>query len=100
MLFADGTEVEADLVVYATGFRQESLVEASSRLLNYNLLDKIGSLGGWDNEHEMAGLWRPTGHRGLWFAGGDFFACRFYSRLLAMQIKAQEEYLFQNVRNA
>jgi hypothetical protein len=133
LLFADGTTVQADVIVYATGyffsscssaysrlnslfhrFRRESLVEVASRLLNYSLVDKVQSVGGWDAEHEVAGVWRPTGREyrlsfpltqlhkfdtcvdpGLWFAGGDFFACRFYSRLLAMQIKADDEGLFK-----
>ena len=37
----------------------------------------------------------PSIDRGLWFAGGDFFTCRFYSRLLAMQIKAEDDGVFE-----
>ncbi|KAF8581239.1 putative dimethylaniline monooxygenase (N-oxide-forming), partial [Ramaria rubella] len=90
LLFADGSEVQADLIVYATGFRKESLIEKSSKLLGYDLRDKVDEVGGWDTEFEMSGIWRPTGHKGLWFAGGDLFTCRFYSSLLAMLIKAEE----------
>ncbi|KAF8574647.1 hypothetical protein K439DRAFT_1665370 [Ramaria rubella] len=95
LLFADGSEVQADLIVYATGFRKESLIEKSSKLLGYDLRDKVDEVGGWDTEFEMSGIWRPTGHKGLWFAGGDLFTCRFYSSLLAMLIKAEEDNLFK-----
>jgi len=50
----------------------------------------VNDLGAWDEDWEFAGIWRPSGHQGLWFAEGDLFAARFYSQLLALQIKARE----------
>jgi putative flavoprotein involved in K+ transport len=36
-------------------------------------------------------MWKRTGQPGLWFAAGSLAQCRMYSKLLAMQIKAEEE---------
>lgn len=42
-------------------FHLESLADVASRQLNYSLANKVKPLGGWDAEHEIAGVWRPTG---------------------------------------
>lgn len=34
---------------------------------------------------------RRTGHPGFWFFGGNLALCRYFSRMLALQIKAMEE---------
>lgn len=34
---------------------------------------------------------RRTGHPGFWFFGGNLALCRYFSRMLALQIKALEE---------
>ena len=36
-------------------------------------------------------MWRRTGHEGLWFMGGNFCLSRYYSRMLALQLKALAE---------
>jgi putative flavoprotein involved in K+ transport len=36
-------------------------------------------------------MWKPTAQEGLWLQGGNLLQARFYSRLLAMQIKARME---------
>lgn len=36
-------------------------------------------------------MWRRSGHEGLWFMGGNLGLSRYYSRMLALQIKALEE---------
>ena len=42
-----------------------------------------------DSEGEINAMWRPSGHPGLWFLGGNLALCRIMSRYLAMQIKAR-----------
>ncbi|PUU80251.1 hypothetical protein B9Z19DRAFT_1079810 [Tuber borchii] len=46
---------------------------------------------GFDEEGELRGMWRRSGQDGFWFMGGNFALARYYSRLLALQIKALEE---------
>lgn len=35
-------------------------------------------------------MWRPSGHPGFWYMGGNLAICRIYSKFLALQIKAIE----------
>lgn len=39
----------------------------------------------------MRTMWRKTGHPGFWFLGGNLALCRYWSRMIALQIKALEE---------
>ena len=36
-------------------------------------------------------MWRRTGFEGLWFMGGNLALCRYFSRMLALQLKALDE---------
>jgi hypothetical protein len=80
----------ADLVIFATGYSRTTIKQVAERLFGSQVADAVHDLGGWDSECELAGIWRPTGHDGLWFAEGDLFAARFYSQFLALQIMARE----------
>ncbi|KZV96964.1 FAD/NAD(P)-binding domain-containing protein [Exidia glandulosa HHB12029] len=91
VLLSDGTEVRADLVVFATGYDKNDLRDYTSNLLGPDVAKHVTATGLWDKEREISGVWRPSGHEGLWFAGGDLFAARFYSQVLALQIKARED---------
>jgi len=51
----------------------------------------ISSRWGFDEEGELRTMWRRTGHPGFWFFGGNLALCRYFSRMLALQIKAMEE---------
>ena len=84
----DGTIVPADLLVLATGY--EGQAAAARRLFGDAVADRAGQVWGWDHEGELAGMWRPTGQPGLWFHAGGLAQCRIYSKVLALQIKAQE----------
>lgn len=86
----DGTELDADLVVFATGFR--SIEDSARPLLGDEVIDELGAFSRVGDDLEYRGLWRRSGKDGLWFmiALGIFFG-RFYSKLLALQIKAIEE---------
>ncbi|KAH7886564.1 putative dimethylaniline monooxygenase (N-oxide-forming) [Phlebopus sp. FC_14] len=91
VIFSDGSEVDADLVVFATGYSSTTIREIAKDVFGEQVAAGVDDVGGWDDEWEYAGLWRPSGHPGLWFAGGDLFTARFYSRFLAFQILAQEK---------
>lgn len=86
---ADGTELEADEIVFATGY--ENMRTTAKAILGDQLPDKVGDIWGWDSEGEMRTIWRSSGHPGLWFHGGNLAMCRYYSRLVALQIKASLE---------
>ncbi|EJD54580.1 putative dimethylaniline monooxygenase (N-oxide-forming) [Auricularia subglabra TFB-10046 SS5] len=90
LVLSDGSELDADLVVFATGYAKNDLREYVRSFLGPEVARHVRATGQWDAERETSGIWRPCGHPGLWFAGGDLFAARFYSQLLALQIQAHE----------
>ncbi|KAK5072723.1 hypothetical protein LTR64_004804 [Lithohypha guttulata] len=91
--FADGSELEADEIIFATGY--QNMRSEARTIFGDELADQVGDIWGFDDEGEMRTIWRPSGHPGFWFMGGNFALCRYYSRLLALQIKAMEEGLVQ-----
>ena len=86
--FADDTELEADEIIFATGF--QNMRGTARRIFGDELADGVTDVWGFDEEGETRTMWRRTGHPGFWFFGGNLALCRFYSRLLALQIKALE----------
>ncbi|KAL8294709.1 hypothetical protein RB597_007696 [Gaeumannomyces tritici] len=86
---ADGTVLEADEVVFATGY--QNMRSEARAVLGDAVADRVGDVWGFDGEGEFRAIWRRSGHPGFWFMGGNLAMCRYYSRVLALQIKALEE---------
>ncbi|MGH6664710.1 MAG: flavin-containing monooxygenase [Pseudolabrys sp.] len=88
-LMRDGSIVPADLLVLATGYKnQQDTVRA---YLGDAIADRIGPVWGFDEGGELRNMWRRTSQPGLWFTAGSLAQCRIFSRYLAIQIKALEE---------
>lgn len=66
--FADGRAVDADVVVYATGFGDFKL--ALKKLFGDDVAAQTGPVWGINNEGEINGVWRGSGHRGLYVMMG------------------------------
>lgn len=87
--FADGTEIEADEIVLATGYQD---MRSQTRItFGDEVADRVGDVWGFNEEGEMRTVWQRSGHPGFWFHGGNLALCRYYSIFLAVQIKALEE---------
>lgn len=84
----DGTVRAADLIVLATGYLGQK--DAVRPVLGDEVTERIGPVWGFDQEGELAGMWRPTGQPGVWFLAGGLAQCRIFSKVLALQIKARE----------
>lgn len=86
--FADGSELEADEIVFATGYQN---MRTQARIIfGDEVADRIGNVWGFDANGEMRTIWRRSGLPGFWFMGGNLALARYYSRILALQIKALE----------
>ncbi|KAF9739537.1 hypothetical protein PMIN06_007005 [Paraphaeosphaeria minitans] len=92
--FADGSKLEADEIVFATGY-QNMRTEARS-IFGEAVADRVGDVWGLNAEGEFRTMWQQSGHPGFWFMGGNLAITRYYSRLLALQIKAIEEGILKN----
>ena len=87
--FADGTELEADEIIFATGY--QNMRSEARTIFGDELADRVGDIWGFNEEGEFRTIWQKSGHPAFWFMGGNLGFCRYYSRILALQIKAREE---------
>lgn len=86
--FADGSELAGDEIIFATGY--ENMRTQARITFGDEVADRIKDVWGFDQEGEMRTIWRRSGHPGFWFMGGNLALCRYYSRILALQIQALE----------
>jgi cation diffusion facilitator CzcD-associated flavoprotein CzcO len=94
----EGKIVAADLIVLATGYqRQEELVR---KLFGDAMVERVGTIWGFGDNHELRNMYVRTGQPGLWFIAGGLAQCRIGSKQLALQIKAIEQGLTPRVADA
>ncbi|KAJ6486047.1 hypothetical protein C8R47DRAFT_1128827 [Mycena vitilis] len=86
--FSDGSKLDADIIVYATGFEKDSR-KAVSAIIGAEQAASLEPVWGLDAEGEVRGCWRPTGNDHIWFHGGDLQLMRYYGKFLALQIAAE-----------
>jgi putative flavoprotein involved in K+ transport len=98
VVLEDGTELEADLVVYATGYG--SMNGWVADLISQQAADRMGKVWGLGSdttkdpgpwEGEQRNMWKPTQVPALWMHGGNLHQSRHYSTYLALQLKARAE---------
>lgn len=88
LLFADGQKLQADEIVFATGYL--NMRGEARAIFGDALADRVNDVWGFDGKGEHRTIWGRSGHPGFWFMGGNIALCRYYSRILALQIKASE----------
>jgi putative flavoprotein involved in K+ transport len=97
VVLKDGTELPADLVVYATGYG--SMNGWAADLISREVADKVGKCWGLGSnttkdpgpwEGEQRNMWKPTQQEALWFHGGNLHQSRHYSQYLSLQLKARQ----------
>ncbi|WP_026918181.1 NAD(P)-binding domain-containing protein [Gordonia shandongensis] len=98
VVLSDGTELPADVIVYATGYG--SMNGWAADLMGQDVADRVGKVWGLGSqtakdpgpwEGEQRNMWKPTQQPGLWFHGGNLHQSRHYSLYLALQLKARFE---------
>lgn len=89
VVFPNGEEVQADAVIFATGYSNGKV--RTRKVFGDSVADKIAPIWGFDEQGEIRGCWKRGGQEGFWVAAGSFWLSRYYSRLLALQIKMVEE---------
>ncbi len=98
VLLSDGSELPADLIVYATGYG--SMNGWAADLISREVADKVGKCWGLGSnttkdpgpwEGELRNMWKPTQQEALWFHGGNLHQSRHYSQFLSLQLKARME---------
>jgi putative flavoprotein involved in K+ transport len=93
---SDGSVLEAELVVYATGY--DPMETWIAQLISPEVAERVGHVWGLGSGTrrdpgpwvgELRAMWKPTRQDGLWLQGGNLQQVRFYSRILALQIQAR-----------
>src|SRR5690625_4628935 len=96
--FNDGTEIPADVVIQSTGFH--SMHEVVAQIVSREAADRIGPCWGLGSgtrhdpgpwHGELRNMYKPVAQENLWFHGGNLALSRFFSKFLALQIKARME---------
>ena len=95
--FESGREEQADVIVACTGY--QSMNEAVAGIVDRKTADELGPCWGLGSGvqgdpgpwvGELRNMWKPTSHPALWFHGGNLALSRFYSKFVAMQLKARQ----------
>lgn len=98
VVLADGSELPADAVVYATGYG--SMNGWAAKLISQDVADEVGKCWGLGSDTakdpgpwqgELRNMWKPTRVKNLWFHGGNLHQSRHYSKYLGLQLKARYE---------
>ncbi|MEP0519741.1 MAG: NAD(P)/FAD-dependent oxidoreductase [Hyphomicrobiales bacterium] len=98
LVLDNGTKLDADLIVYATGFG--SMTGWAAELIGEDVAHKVGRCWGLGSdtpkdpgpwEGELRNMWKPTQQEALWFHGGNLHQSRHYSQFLSLQLKARME---------
>jgi putative flavoprotein involved in K+ transport len=91
----NGESLPADVLVYATGYG--NMIDWVAKLIDQDTAERVGPCWGYGSNTkgdpgpwvgELRNMWKPTAQPGLWFMGGNLAQARYFSKMLAMQLKA------------
>ncbi|KAH8817494.1 flavin-containing monooxygenase [Xylogone sp. PMI_703] len=85
--FADGSSLDADVIIFCTGFENNMRYEVT-KIVGEDIGSRLADYWGIDDEGELRGAYKKLNYPGIWYLGGGAPLARFYSRFLALQIKA------------
>ena len=98
VVLTDGSELPADLIIYATGYLPMN--EWVAKIISKEVADRVGPNWGYGSgtkgdpgpwEGELRNMWKPLKQEALWFHGGNLHLSRHYSQYVALQLKARME---------
>ncbi|WP_137113674.1 NAD(P)/FAD-dependent oxidoreductase [Mesorhizobium sp. GR13] len=96
VVMEDGEEIRADAVIACIGYY--SMHETVAGIVSRETADRIGPCWGLGSgtrgdpgpwQGELRNMWKPTAQEALWFHGGNLALSRYYSKFVALQIKAR-----------
>jgi putative flavoprotein involved in K+ transport len=96
VVLSDGSELPADIIVYATGYLPMN--EWLAAIISREVADRVGPNWGYGSgtrgdpgpwQGELRNMWKPLNQEALWFHGGNLHLSRHYSQFVALQIKAR-----------
>ncbi|MFT4960389.1 MAG: putative flavoprotein involved in K+ transport [Paracoccaceae bacterium] len=94
----NGQHIASDVIIACTGY--QSMHETMATIVSREAADATGPCWGLGSgvrgdpgpwQGELRNMWKPTAVNALWYHGGNLALSRFYSRFLALQLKARME---------
>ncbi|EXJ55143.1 hypothetical protein A1O7_08068 [Cladophialophora yegresii CBS 114405] len=89
LAFSDGTEIPASVIVFSTGFVGNMRTDVA-RIFGQEVAARADDFWGLDSEGELKGVFKQNRQPGLWYMGGTVGHARYFSRFVALQIKADK----------
>ncbi|QGI77016.1 hypothetical protein CEK25_003745 [Fusarium fujikuroi] len=89
LIFSDGVEIKADIIVIATGF-VGNLRQHAKMIFGPVVARRAGDCFGLNTEGEVLGAFKPTKQPGMWYMGGALGHARYFSHYIALSIKADD----------
>ena len=98
LILSDGRQVTAEVIIACTGY--QSMNESVAAIVSRQAADAAGPCWGLGSgitgdpgpwQGEPRNMWKPTAVPNLWYHGGNLALSRFYSRFVALQLKARME---------
>lgn len=90
--FKDGSKEKYDVVVFATGYT--GFPDTIRATVGEQYAETFNPVWGLDEEGEIRGVARESNIPNLFFLVGNLSACRMSSKVLALQILAQQQGVF------
>ncbi|KIW81779.1 hypothetical protein Z517_04805 [Fonsecaea pedrosoi CBS 271.37] len=89
LAFSDGTEIPAAVVILCTGFVGNMRSSDVARIFGEDVASRADDFWGLDPEGELRGVFRRNRHPSLYYVGGTIGHARYFSRHVALQVKAE-----------
>ncbi|EGP90141.1 unnamed protein product [Zymoseptoria tritici ST99CH_3D1] len=83
--FSDGSSLDADLIVWATGFEKD-IRQSAEPVIGHELTAQLREFWGVDEEGEVKGAYVPSGVENCWMCGGGTADVRYFARFVTLQI--------------
>ncbi|KAJ6500634.1 FAD/NAD-P-binding domain-containing protein [Mycena sanguinolenta] len=91
VIFTDDSTLDTDVLVLATSFG--SVRDTMRGVFGDSIIDQTSPVWGLDAEGELRGIYRPSGHPGLWFAAGEFYTSRSRAKQLVRETKQRKSHI-------
>lgn len=90
LLLSDSSTLSTDAVIWCTGFADKDVRQTVKEIVKISL--PVDATWGVNQQGEIRGMWRRHGQvKNFWVMGGYTQQHRWFSQLLALQIKAELE---------
>lgn len=90
VVFTDGSTMDnVACVVLATGY--SNMRDTARRIFGDKVADRLNPVWGLNDEGDLNTMWRDLGHPNFWYMGGNLALLRFYLKMLALRIIAEEK---------